>query len=122
MALAIFNATFSLSRDIVDDKKGSPIKKPRSTLKENNPEPMEFRQLSVVSQVTILSDDENETIETPESRKISAVSQVTILSDDENETIETPESRKISALSQVTILSDDENESIEVVDTSQPSL
>ena len=97
MALAIFNATFSLSRDIVDDKKGSQIKKPRSTLKENNPEPMEFRQISVVSQVTILSDDENETIETPESRKISAVSQVTILSDDENE-------------------------SIEVVDTSQPSL
>ena len=81
----------------MDDKKGSPIKKPRSTLKENNPEPMEFRQISVVSQVTILSDDENETIETPESRKISAVSQVTILSDDENE-------------------------SIEVVDTSQPSL
>ena len=67
MSLAIFQATFSLSRDIVDNEKGSSAKKPRSTLKEYNPKPMEFRKISVVSQVSILSDDENETIEVVET-------------------------------------------------------
>jgi len=58
MALAIFQATFSLSGNIVDNEKG----KPRSTLKkENNPETSKSRKISVVSQVTILSDDESET-------------------------------------------------------------
>ena len=48
----------------MDTRKGGLAPNPKSDLKENNPEIPDSRKRSVVSQVTILSDDESESLET----------------------------------------------------------
>jgi len=71
MALSIFQASRALSANFVhmDNMKGDFIQKPKSALKENNPEIPDSRKCSVVSQVTILSDDQNGTLETVNSEQ-----------------------------------------------------
>ena len=75
MALSIFQASRALSANFVhmDNMKGGFTLKPKSALKENDPEIPDSRKLSVVSQVTILSDDESETLETVNTSKPSGV-------------------------------------------------
>ena len=57
----------------MDNMKGGFTPKPKSALKENDPEIPGSRKCSVVSQVTILSDDESETLETVNTSKPSGV-------------------------------------------------
>ena len=71
MVLSVFRAARTLSGNFVDmdNKNGGSTQKPRSDLKENIPEIQDSRKCSVVSQVTILS--ENEILETVDTSKPS---------------------------------------------------
>ena len=71
MVLSVFRAARTLSGNFVDmdDKNGGSTQKPRSDLKENIPKSPDSQKCSVVSKVTILS--ENEILETVDTSKPS---------------------------------------------------